>query len=226
MIQKKYKTKSDMVCCLVREDIIKGALRPGTRLIISNVAKQYDVSEIPVREAFQILAQDGFINTAPNAGFVVSALSKEDVREIFEIRVSLEGLAGRQAVKYISNSDIERLTEMVEQSKRLIADREFDLYWKFNRRFHHAIYELCGNKRLYGTIRDLYDYSNRYPSYYTRLEELETSVKEHYIMLDVYRRRDEDEAERLTKIHTLDSYNHVLKRLDEEAKKDGSPTTL
>jgi DNA-binding GntR family transcriptional regulator len=69
MIQKKYKTKSEMVCCLVRKDIIKGILRPGTRLIISNVAKQFDVSEIPVREAFQILVQDGFINTAPNARF-------------------------------------------------------------------------------------------------------------------------------------------------------------
>jgi DNA-binding GntR family transcriptional regulator len=150
----------------------------------------------PVREAFQILVQDGFINTAPNAGFVVSALSKDDVREIFEIRVSLEGLAGRLAVKYISNSDIERLTEMVEQSKTLIANQEFDSYWKFNRQFHISIYELCGNKRLYNTICDLYSYSNRYPSITQSLRSLKTSIKEHYVMLDVYSRRDEDEAER------------------------------
>ncbi len=219
MHQKKYRTKSDMVCCLVREDIIKGILRPGTRLIISNVAKQYDVSEIPVREAFQNLIQDGFIAPLPNAGFVVSALSKTDVREIFEIRVVLESLAARQAVQYISNSDIDRLEEIVEQAKEYLRTLDFDQYWKINRQFHHSIYKFCGNERLYNTIIDLYSLSTRYPSYYTKPEELEKSIREHYVILDAYRRRDADLVEKLTRSHTIDTYQHVLQRLDEETEK-------
>lgn len=219
MRQKKYRTKSDMVSCLVREAIIKGDLRPGTRLLISTIAKQYGVSEIPVREAFQNLIQDGFIEPLPNCGFVVSALSKKDVGEIFEIRITLESLAARKVVEYISNSDINALEEMVELSKIDLQTQDFDQYWKKNRQFHYSIYKLCKNERLYNMITDLYSLSTRYPCYYTKVEELEKSIQEHYALLDAYRRRDEELVEQLTRSHTIETYQHVLLRLDEEMKK-------
>lgn len=219
MKQKKYQTKSDMVCTLVREDIVKGILRPGTRLIVSNVAKRYGVSEIPVREAFQILAQDGFLNTAPNAGFIVSPLSKNDAKEIFEIREVLECLAARMAVQNISNSDIDSLEQMVEQSREYVESRDFEGYWRQNREFHIAIYRLCGNDRLYHMIVDLYAYTVRYPSYYTQVSELIHSIEEHKIILEAYRRRDEAKVVELMREHTLKTYQHVLRRLDEEADK-------
>ena len=83
MKQNKFKTKSSMICDSVRADIINEVLLPGTRLVVSEVAKHYKVSEIPVREAFQVLVQTGFITAEPNSSFTVSLLSKKDIREIF-----------------------------------------------------------------------------------------------------------------------------------------------
>ena len=77
MKQNKFKTKSSMICDSVRADIINEVLLPGTRLVVSEVAKHYKVSEIPVREAFQVLVQTGFITAEPNSPSPLACFPKK-----------------------------------------------------------------------------------------------------------------------------------------------------
>ena len=105
MIQKKYKTKRDMILALMKKEILSGELKPRTRLLISEVASRYEVSEIPVREAFQVLIQEDLVRST-GAGFEVTPLSRQDIKEIFQIRISLECLASQLAVQNISNKSI------------------------------------------------------------------------------------------------------------------------
>lgn len=65
-------------------------------------------------------------------------------------------------------------------------------------------------------IKSLYDFSVRYPSWYTQKEELVNSVKEHREILEAFRKRDEQQVVELIRTHTTDSYYHVLKRMEEQ----------
>src|SRR3954447_392887 len=97
-------TKTEKVYIQLHEKIIKGLIRPGSRVVISQIAKEFKVSEIPVREVIQRLAQEGYITLHPHAGPTVNSLSEDEVRQIFEIRSGVESLAAKLAVDHISNA--------------------------------------------------------------------------------------------------------------------------
>lgn len=215
MIQKKYRTKRDMIFASLKAGILSGELQPRTRLLISEVAVKHQVSEIPVREALQALVQEGLVNSN-GSGFEIAPLSKQDIREIWQIRISLECLAAQLAVQNISNKQIDMLEEMIQQAGPYVEEGNLDAYWRENRRFHLKIYELGENSRLLHMLNDLYDFSRRYPSWYTKKEELEKSVREHREILEAFRRRDENLVVELIRTHTMDSYQHVLRRMDEQ----------
>lgn len=215
MIQKKYRTKRDMIFASLKTEILSGELKPKTRLLISEVAARYQVSEIPVREALLALVQEGLVSST-GAGFEITPLSRQDIREIWQIRISLECLAAQLAVQNISNKQIDMLEEMIQQAGPYVEAGNLDAYWKENRRFHLKIYELGENSRLLHMLNDLYDFSRRYPSWYTKKEELENSVSEHREILEAFRRRDEELVVERIRTHTMDSYQHVLRRMDEQ----------
>lgn len=217
-MKEKFKTKRDKVYFYLQRDILEGILEPGTRLLISSIANQYKTSDIPVREALQSLVQEGLIVTSPHSGYIVSQVSEKDVREIFEVRTALEGIAAKSAVNNLSNADIEVLEKMVEDSKKYLEPLDFIGYWKFNREFHLTMYKFSNNERLYRMIEDLYNCSKRYPQFFTKKEELKNSIYEHEIMLVVLRTRNEAQVEKIVKDHTEDTLVHVLTRLKEISK--------
>ncbi len=203
-----------MICDSVRSDIIREALVPGTRLVISEVAKQYHVSEIPVREAFQILVQTGFITAEPNSGFIVSLLSKKDIREIFELRIVLEELGAALAAERMTDGDLKRLQAMLDGTEPFVKSDDFHGYWNANRAWHLELYRLADNKRLVDMIEMLYQYSDRYPAYFTDHERLAKSLGEHQLILNAYRAKNTELARVLMKSHTKDSYLHVLEQFN------------
>ena len=130
MIQKKYRTKRDMIFASLKAEILSGEQKPRARLLISEVAFRYQVSEIPVREALQALVQEGLVNST-GAGFEITPLSKQDIKEIWQIRISLECLASRLAVQNISNKQIDMLEEMIDQAGPYVEAGESGLpTWK------------------------------------------------------------------------------------------------
>ena len=210
-----FQTKSDMVYHRVREDIVSGVFAPGERLLISAVAKQYGVSEIPVREAFRVLSQEGFLKTRPNSGFVVSQVSRQDVENIFQVRLELEALATRQAVRRMTDADIDVLENMVAQMEQHIETQNYNAYWLDNRQWHFALYRHCGNDVLIRLLTELFDYSRRYPAYYTQLEELRNSISEHYQIVDALRKRNSELAEAYIRSHTIETTYHYIRRVEE-----------
>src|SRR5690625_4909447 len=90
-------TKKDFVYKNLKNEILEGGLEAGEKIIISRIAKRFEVSEIPVREALNMLRIEGLIEFSPHIGAIVSSISTKDIQEIFEIRIELEGLATRLA---------------------------------------------------------------------------------------------------------------------------------
>jgi Transcriptional regulators len=221
MEEKAFRTKKERAYHCIKESIISGQLKPKEKLIISTIAKQLGVSEIPVREALQTLVQEGLADLVPHAGFVVSSLSATDVKEIFELRANLESMASRMAVRYLSNMDIEKLARMVDDSRQFMETKDFHGYWEMNRALHLELYRHCGNKRLINYLNDLYSYSRRFPPYFSHVSELDKSIAGHENMIKILEARDEKGIEAYMTDHCQSSYRHVIRRFVEYFRANG-----
>jgi DNA-binding GntR family transcriptional regulator len=101
----------------LRTEIVKGILRPGEKIVEGGWARTLGVSQASIREAINILAKDGFVNKALGHSARVVDLSAEDVRQIYEMRGALEGLAARLvAEKGCDTSGIEQVLKTMQRS--------------------------------------------------------------------------------------------------------------
>jgi DNA-binding GntR family transcriptional regulator len=143
----------------LRQAIIEGQLGPGESLHQENLAQHFSVSRIPVREALRQLESEGWIVFQPNRGARVSELSGDDVREIYEIRASLEATALRLAAPRHTGESLKRIRFILDQ-----AHDELDqsLYVQHNREFHLALYGPAQRPRLLSMIDSLHSQGERY----------------------------------------------------------------
>ncbi|MCF8565574.1 GntR family transcriptional regulator [Alicyclobacillus tolerans] len=199
----------------LQEEIIKGIVRPGSRLVISQIAKHLNVSDIPVREALQMLAHEGYVLLNPHSGYIVSSLSEDDIRQIFEIRIQLEGLAARLAVEHLSDSHIKTLKQMVNQSETFLEVNDLEGYGQFNRSFHEFIYQHANNQRLAMTIGELWDFSTRYPAFFKSQKDIEISMREHQEMVEALMHRDHHFVEQLMRDHTTRTYQQIIQSVQQ-----------
>ncbi len=105
---------SDQVYARVRGLIIEGALAPGARLVESEIARQFNVSQAPVREAVRRLVHEGLADHIPRRGSFVAVVSQEDAHHARAVRVAIEELAARTVAAQSSNTPFEALEVQVE----------------------------------------------------------------------------------------------------------------
>jgi DNA-binding GntR family transcriptional regulator len=135
------KNCANQVYVVLKSDIMEGRIAPGALLSESSLASRFGMSRTPVREALGVLASDGLITTLPQRGHVVNTVSVSEVLDAFRLREILEVEAIGQAVRRISDVEIDRLRE-------LIAIREAADLPDINREFHTAIARASGNRLL------------------------------------------------------------------------------
>ncbi|HVD26588.1 MAG TPA: GntR family transcriptional regulator [Gaiellaceae bacterium] len=195
----------------IQARVLSGATPVGTRLRQEALADEFGVSRTPVREALRQLQATGLVELLPNRGAVVRGPSAREIREAYEIRAELEGLAAELAAERISDRDLRRLQEaqqlFQDAVKTLIARRarrrepwkDESLWVKANDLFHQAILDASGNARLADTIADLHRSFPRNLTWAALSQSsrlLEENVEQHEAILDAIGRRDPAEARR------------------------------
>jgi DNA-binding GntR family transcriptional regulator len=143
----------------LRQAIIDGQLGPGESLRQENLAKHYAVSRIPVREALRQLGSEGWIVLQRNRGARVSPLSAREVREIYEIRASLEVTALRLAAPHHTPQSLKLAAAALRVSR---SERDQSRYVQHNREFRLALYAPAGRPRLTAMIDSLHSQGERY----------------------------------------------------------------
>jgi DNA-binding GntR family transcriptional regulator len=143
----------------LRRAIIEGQLSPGESLRQENLAKHFAVSRIPIREALRQLESEGWIVLQPNRGARVTALSAEEVREIYEVRASLEVTALRLAAPHHTGQSLHEIAAILRRSR---ATRDQSLYVQHNQQFHLALYAPARRPRLLALIESLHNQGERY----------------------------------------------------------------
>jgi DNA-binding GntR family transcriptional regulator len=227
----------ERVAGAIQAQVLSGAVPVGTRLRQEALAEQFGVSRTPVREALRQLQASGLVELLPNRGAVVRGPTVRELREAYEVRAELEGLAAELAAGRISDRDLLRLREaqelfreavrtLIERRARKRAPWKDESVWvRANDLFHQAILDASANRRLNETIADLHRSFPRNLTW-TALSQssplLEENVEQHERILEAIEQRDPAEA-RLRMIEHVRSAGELVTRHFEHADADGVP---
>jgi DNA-binding GntR family transcriptional regulator len=143
----------DKVVDELRRRIIDGAYGPGHRLTEERLADDFGVSRNPVREAIRVLEAEGFLIALPRRGAVVASMTVQDVKNLFDVRLSLEVLAARLAAERAGDDGAAMLNRLLAQAGATRGGADLAA---LNTRFHATVGALAGNTLLTGIMDSLH----------------------------------------------------------------------
>ncbi|MFD0264750.1 GntR family transcriptional regulator [Kitasatospora indigofera] len=143
------------LCRAIREDVIRGVHRPGSRLTEESMAARYGVSRVPVREALRTLEAEGFVRSRPYVGIVVVELDDAEAEDLLEVRALLEPLGAGRAALRRTPEQLGRLKELVLLGRAAIEDGRPDELARLNSRFHEVIAAASGSRTLSRLVTQL-----------------------------------------------------------------------
>ncbi len=193
----------------IREALLRGEYQPGQALAETSLAESLAMSRTPIRQALQELARDGFVEFIPHRGYFVPRLSLDDIRELFELRESLEGYATRCAALRITKTETERLEELYQLYERAEAVED---WVELGTEFHNMIISLSANARMVAILDSLKAQISmtRHTVLRNVDERRNGALQEHRAILDAIKQRDADNAELQARVHVRRSYEAML----------------
>ncbi|MBU4609363.1 GntR family transcriptional regulator [Achromobacter sp. GG226] len=184
----------------LHQAICTGELAPGARIVTEDIAQLLDMSRMPVREALRRLSVAGLVAIRPNRGAVVTRLNVEDMREIFEMRSALEGLAIRLAAPQVTDRQIVTLERLLEDMEG--CEQNSQEWLQRHRQFHATIVTAAARPRLAAQIDSLYALLDPYMRIWLQNPaKPRTPRAAHEQLISVLKARDSRLAE-----HTLNSH--------------------
>ena len=201
---------SEDVYWQLRREIVRGELRPNQPVAEIDIAERLNVSRTPVRESMQRLAADGLV-ISRRRRWLVHEHSKQEIAEIYEVRLALEGYAARLASQRISDAQIEELARLRVPAA---ADGQLTVRVEHNEVFHNQLVTLAGNKRLARMLAHNrnFAFNRQVASLYTP-DDLAVSGTQHIRLVQAVLARDGDTAERTAREHIQSALEIIIARL-------------
>lgn len=189
----------------LRNEILTMLLPPGTILVENALAARFSVSKTPIREALALLQQDRLVDSLPRKGYLVTAVTVDDQRELIELRAAIDGAAAELAARRITSQELDALQRLVLPSETPFEARAAKRYMDLNRKFHVAIARASGNQRLAQLVERLVDETVRLfaPGFH---------MGEHQEIIDALRTGDGARARAAAVNHILMTQDRVRKR--------------
>jgi len=194
----------------LRARIVTAKLAPGTHLHQADIASEYGVSRIPIRDALQALAGEGLVDLKP-AGATVSAMSSADLNELYELRGMIEPRTTALGVPALGRLEIRQMRDlhalMTQSSDRLV-------WLDANTRFHRTVYSRSSRPRSIHLIESLRSQTDRYLHLHLAvIGDTKHIHDEHEAILDAVEARDAAAVEELTRLHLQTSHDFILEYL-------------
>ena len=202
-------TTQQLACQYLRSRIHSGHYTGGDRINPARVAEELGISRMPVREALRQLDAEGLVTIRPNRGAIVTVLTASDVRELFEIRAALEGMAGRLAVPYLSD-DV--LDDLEYRRVRMDRVREDTRGWLLRHdEFHDFLCRQARRPRLAAEIARHRAAVRPYLTMYiSRHRSPEMQGYTHQNVVDAARSGSADRMERCLRDHIMGAARGVI----------------
>jgi len=199
---------------LVREEILRliktGDLSAGDKLNELTFGKLFGVSRAPIREAFRALAEAGLVKLEKNRGVYVREITEPEAHELYQLRATLDEMAGRLLAPRITAVELAELGEWLARLAQAASQRDMAQYFPLNIGFHDRMVEMTGNATLLEFYRKVVDrmhllrrrnFSVTYGS--------EASQAEHRAILEVLTTGDPVQAGAAMRTHVVNGYRRL-----------------
>lgn len=176
---------------LLRDRIVRGDFAPGDRLVERVLAEEMGVSRVPVREALTLLKGEGFVQDVPRRGVIVTVLAKEDVDDLFDVRVALDVQCARLASARATDDEIRALAAIADAADAALARGDLGAIAELNQAFHDAVPRMAHNRILASTLEPL---EGRLHWVLRQNRSPEILLAEHRELVEALAKRDADAA--------------------------------
>lgn len=200
-------TLSNQAYDALLEQLVTWQLQPGDILVEEDIAQKLGVSRTPVREAVKALVAEGFLRVIPRTGYMVLPLTPDDVREIYDMRLLLEGEAAARAAERVDEEDVQQIIQGLESNlKALELDNSRKtgpsrVTFEQNEQFHLAIARASGSGRLFDAIQRTLQDVKRIGTYFEPQREQAFFARTHLDLLEVIRGGDAERAREAMRQH-------------------------
>ena len=215
------KSISDQIYDLLKKKILNSEIQPGERLMQEEVAKAFNASRTPIRQAFQLLEKDRLVERLPQGGFRITRLDLETIKDLFAIRGVLEAYGVELACDRIQPETIKILRNIKEQADQLLEStsiqREARIrqLFELNSLFHETIYRSTKSGYLLELISNLRNTVLRLRALGLRNDNTwRQPWDEHAQLIDCLERRDKKAARQLMRRHVASAMSNVFKSVE------------
>lgn len=214
--------RSTTLTGLVQEEILRriksGEVEAGSRLNELELAEHLGVSRSPVREALRALEEAGLVRLEKNRGVFICEMSDADAEELYDLRATLDEMAGRLLASRIEERRLEELRRMLELLESSSIRDGVNTYFPLNIAFHDRLVEMAGNATLLGMYRQLINRMHlmRRRSFSTAGSSA-ASHAEHRMILMALETRDPDAVGRAMRAHVMSGYQRNVAALQDDA---------
>lgn len=196
----------------LRYRIITQELPPGELLKEKDLMAHYKIGRTPLRELFIELQREGLIRRVPRSGTWVAPMDLDYVKQVAEVRMALEGLAGEKAARRISKDQLETLERILEKANadQAAGNVSYQELIQYEAHFHRIVYAATGNKKLEELLLEYLGIGTRLWYYLVFTEEhLFRLFEEQREMLDALKKRDGKRCRQLMQQHTWAYFEHI-----------------
>ena len=191
----------------LRNAILSGEFQPGQELNLSRIAESLNVSRTPVREAFQTLAQEGFISLRMNKGAIVTQIDEKFIRDHYEIRQLMEGEAAARVAS--RQPDITELLILQKEAETTMGNMEKESYRTYNLKLHSTIWRLADNSKLTMILSELWNGPSM-GKITNQVEHQRISIMEHRNILNYIQDGNPEAARNAMEAHVGKGLSNIL----------------
>lgn len=187
----------------VKSRILNNEFTSGFQILENELAEELGISRTPLREAMKRLESEGLVQVIPRRGIRVVPLSPDDMREIYEVLISLESTAAELLAKRKpSDKEIKPMEDAMKTMEAALKENDLDAWAKADDLYHKTLLDLCGNARLASLVASMHDQSHRARMFSLRLRPLPVkSNEEHRQLLEAIKQGDADKARKIHDEH-------------------------
>ena len=204
----------DVVFNTLRQAILTGELKPGERLMEIHLANRLVVSRTPIREAIRKLELEGLVTMIPRRGAEVAQITEKSMKDVLEVRRTLDALSAELACERISPEEEEALKKACQNFEEAVKTKDAKIIAKADVALHDIIAAATGNQRLIQLINNLAEQMYRYRFEYIKdASQHERIIQEHRIIYESIVKKDKVAASEMAKTHIDNQEKAVIARI-------------
>lgn len=207
---KEHLSLSDRILNLIEKAILSGSIKPGERLIETELAKRLGISKSPVREALKRLEGEGIVQLLPRKGYFVRDIDRKSIEDFFDVMFILEPATAALAVKRKSKVVCNELDELLRKMERSLQKKDYESYRMLNDQFHYLFYNLSENEWMIKISQMLRKQAYMLRSLSLIKDRFTYSLEEHHAIADAFKKGDRRLLEKAVKNHVMRFKENIL----------------